>query len=485
MWLKTILIFSFLMISVATVSSQPILVPSDNVSWAQVSETNVSYNNWTIYTRTIDRDESQKSFKVYIENFPGGKFQAKWKATKIGVFGNVTFFINGEKRETLKKEDIADYTWIGKDNPFIVKRNDTLWLELSSFKKGGKIYIAFPGNVTQPPSPNSVPEQPEILSGPDKGYNNSSIAFSVKSNDPDGDRLNYIFDWGNGSNSTIGPFGSGEIATINHDWTSAGVYEIKVTANDGKNNSTPSQPKKIKISWLVKALPGSPLQHVINKLKSNSTLLLEGKDYAGPIDIININHINILSNNSSCNITSNKSDNNYTIGLELANNITINKINITNGLKSIGLHNCTYCNILNNNISFRQHGIDMVGGHDNTIERNYLKGIDINDSDNNRVGISLEDTWQDTIVCNNIKSLNEIGGNSHSEYYIRNSTFKKFKVFVPSSNITIIKYDQSEKIGISGDKVHCIYDRNANKFSWYDNSCNPVNFNKVIVEKCE
>ncbi len=193
--LKTILVFSFLMASVAVVSSQPILVPSDKVSWAQVSEIDKSYKNWTIYFRNIDRDESQKPFQVYVENFSEGEFQAKWKATNISIFGKVVFYINGEKKETLKKEDSANYTWIGKDNRFIVKRNDKLWLELS-FKKGGKVWIAVPGNATQLGLSNRVPEQPEIISGiHPRPPNQPPTISSLESDKPSPQVIGEIISW--------------------------------------------------------------------------------------------------------------------------------------------------------------------------------------------------------------------------------------------------------------------------------------------------
>lgn len=460
--LKTIFTLSILFLSVTNVSSQPpILVPSDNVSWSPVSESNENYKNLTVYTRTIDRDRDNKPFKAYIQNFPEGEFQAQWKGTGIGIFGSVIFCINGERKETLKKGDSPNYTWIGKNNRFIVTKSDNLSLELS-FNKSGEVYIAFPGNVTQS-LPNRVPEQPEILSGPDKGYNNSSIAFSVKSNDPDGDPVSYIIDWGNDTNSTIGPVESGRIALANHEWINAGIYEIKVVATDGKGKSIPSLPIKIEIFWLVKVPPMSPLQHVIDNLKSNTTLLLEGKDYIGPIDITNINHINILSNNTLCNITANAIGCNYAIGLENANNISLNGLNISSCHDGIYLHNCFGCKISNNNIYYEDHGIQMAGGHENDIERNYINPVNTQISIEGCTGISLEDTWDNRIICNNITESNKLD----PIFYIRNSTIKNFKIIIPLIHGIIIQYDPSMRPLI--DNNECCY--NLTGKNWVCQQC--------------
>jgi len=57
-------------------------------------------------------------------------------------------------------------------------------------------------------------------------YTYSSIA-----SDPENDRLLYLFDWGDGTDSGwVGPYGSGAEAT--HCWTGEGEYDVKVKVDD-------------------------------------------------------------------------------------------------------------------------------------------------------------------------------------------------------------------------------------------------------------
>jgi hypothetical protein len=51
--------------------------------------------------------------------------------------------------------------------------------------------------------------------------------------DPDGDRLYYRFEWGDGSMSHwLGPYASGGEVSHTHTWNTTGTYEIRVKAKD-------------------------------------------------------------------------------------------------------------------------------------------------------------------------------------------------------------------------------------------------------------
>lgn len=83
--------------------------------------------------------------------------------------------------------------------------------------------------------PDLPPEEPR-LNGTTKGYNNTDYNYTVTSTDPDNDTIRYVFDWGDGTNNTISSYlASGTTFNTTHNWTSSGVYTIKVYAEDINN----------------------------------------------------------------------------------------------------------------------------------------------------------------------------------------------------------------------------------------------------------
>jgi len=78
---------------------------------------------------------------------------------------------------------------------------------------------------------NLPPETP-TLQGPTQGIAGIEYTFSANTTDPNGDDLYYMFDWGDGSNTTwLGPYPSGITVMANHSWN-AGIYNVKVKAKD-------------------------------------------------------------------------------------------------------------------------------------------------------------------------------------------------------------------------------------------------------------
>ena len=75
---------------------------------------------------------------------------------------------------------------------------------------------------------NSNPTTPSIPGGPSSGYIQSSYNFSTAASDPDGDALQYRFDWGDGVISSWGA------ASQSHSWSSSGDFCVKARAKDSK-----------------------------------------------------------------------------------------------------------------------------------------------------------------------------------------------------------------------------------------------------------
>jgi hypothetical protein len=86
---------------------------------------------------------------------------------------------------------------------------------------------------------NQPPEIPAPPSGPSSGTERVDYTFSTMTTDPDDDTLFYLFDWGDGSNSSwVGPFSSGVTATATHAWSEIGTYLIRVKAKDENGAET-------------------------------------------------------------------------------------------------------------------------------------------------------------------------------------------------------------------------------------------------------
>jgi len=85
---------------------------------------------------------------------------------------------------------------------------------------------------------NNPPESPNMPLGNALGIPGANYSYSTSTIDPDGDRLLYSFDWGDGSTSIIGPADSGTMASANHSWREAGTYQIRAMATDSQGRSS-------------------------------------------------------------------------------------------------------------------------------------------------------------------------------------------------------------------------------------------------------
>jgi hypothetical protein len=100
------------------------------------------------------------------------------------------------------------------------------------------------------------PLKPETPEGSTTGKINEEHIFTTVTSDPDGDKIYYLFDWGNEDYSGwLGPYNSGEIVEASYIWTDKGDYEIKVKAKDEHgvqsewSDPLPISMAKIKISF--------------------------------------------------------------------------------------------------------------------------------------------------------------------------------------------------------------------------------------------
>jgi len=80
---------------------------------------------------------------------------------------------------------------------------------------------------------NNPPFKPDKPSGPGSGIPLISYSYNTTSIDPDLDKIYYMFDWDDGTNSGwIDPFNCGQTISSSHVWNNRGTFQIKVKCKD-------------------------------------------------------------------------------------------------------------------------------------------------------------------------------------------------------------------------------------------------------------
>ena len=78
----------------------------------------------------------------------------------------------------------------------------------------------------------NAPNQP-IITGKTSGEAGKAYVYSSSTTDPDGDTVEYLFDWGDNTDSGwVGPADSGAQWDESHIWTAKGDYVLRVKARD-------------------------------------------------------------------------------------------------------------------------------------------------------------------------------------------------------------------------------------------------------------
>lgn len=79
---------------------------------------------------------------------------------------------------------------------------------------------------------NSPPYIPSKPSGDESGYAGWTYPYSANTTDLNGDQIWYQFNWGDGTNMTVGPYNSSETGSASHQWVYNRVYNVTVRAKD-------------------------------------------------------------------------------------------------------------------------------------------------------------------------------------------------------------------------------------------------------------
>jgi len=82
------------------------------------------------------------------------------------------------------------------------------------------------------PGDNQPPSIPYRPSGPTTGSVWNQYIYNTYSTDPDGDKIRYLFDWGDGTTAYTILYNSGDTASAYHSWGYQGAYVVRALAED-------------------------------------------------------------------------------------------------------------------------------------------------------------------------------------------------------------------------------------------------------------
>ena len=127
-----------------------------------------------------------------------------------------------------------------EDNIYIINRSCIRWTyyELNLF-----------GDPSVALRINNAPDKPAAPSGPSSGKTGEECSYTAVTTDIEGDKIYYMFDWGDGSTSDwLGPYDSGQPVNVSHSWEKRGTYGVKVKAKDtGGAESDWSDPSYVRM----------------------------------------------------------------------------------------------------------------------------------------------------------------------------------------------------------------------------------------------
>lgn len=94
---------------------------------------------------------------------------------------------------------------------------------------------------------NLPPNEPTI-NGPTSGKPGVVLNFTAQTSDPEGNDIQYFFDWGDGTNTGWTPVvPTGTISHQSHTWSTKGTYIISVKARDTSLAESPTATLKLKM----------------------------------------------------------------------------------------------------------------------------------------------------------------------------------------------------------------------------------------------
>ena len=105
---------------------------------------------------------------------------------------------------------------------------------------------------------NNPPNKPTQPSGPTIGNTSEELRYTSRFDDVDGDSLEIIFDWGDGTDSGWVALESNGVCSMYHSWSENGSYNIKTKARDNYMESDWSEPLTVVIGNVPPEKPQKP-----------------------------------------------------------------------------------------------------------------------------------------------------------------------------------------------------------------------------------
>lgn len=130
---------------------------------------------------------------------------------------------------------------------------------------------------------SNAPDIPSPLTGPTEVFAGDAKDYETSTVDPDGDKIRYIVDWGDGSEKSYSDFIlSGEPIVLSHTWITKGDHEVRVKARDkfGKESDW-SDPLIVTVENNNPRKPSTPEGPTSGKIKISYTYSTSSTDPDG------------------------------------------------------------------------------------------------------------------------------------------------------------------------------------------------------------
>ena len=129
---------------------------------------------------------------------------------------------------------------------------------------------------------SNPPSKPLSMQGPVDLFVGDTGSYQTSSDDPDGDDIRYIIDWGDGTTTRSDFLPSGDMQLFEHLWTSKGTFDVKVKARDkfGKESSW-SDPLSVTVTNNAPLKPQRPQGPARGSYKDTHTYLTSSTDPDG------------------------------------------------------------------------------------------------------------------------------------------------------------------------------------------------------------
>ena len=183
------------------------------------------YYEWDSFAETFTVEIPHGAFAVILNSRYGlGRYDSTDSPGQRYHLAFIDALFNKDIRELAKANQDSKEV-----NIWRVNENGMRWIHYQTNLLGDP-QVAIKGpEVTS----NDPPDKPSKPSGPEDGRAGVEYTYTSSTTDPEGDKISYLFDWGDGTTSGwTDHIASGEIANASHTWTAKGTYQVKVKARD-------------------------------------------------------------------------------------------------------------------------------------------------------------------------------------------------------------------------------------------------------------